>query len=501
MGKLLKSKWFWVLSTVAILLIIGFLVGIKIGKLITNYRKAREEALKQKSLIAEVADLPITKLEFQSALNRELLRVFYILGVMRAADRGDMKIKTFRQLVDDKILELLGKEHKIKVEKEEIDKRIAKIKEGLFKPEEGISDNEKYFDSMVRLMGFRSEKEFRDSIKYEILEHKLAKKIFPDVKISEEEVENEVPFIELQQIFLQFSPETKATIYEKAKKIHQMLLNGQSFDELAKKYSNEVFSVVGGRLGWRKKGEMLPLYWQEVSKLKVGEISNVLDLDIGGYLIIKCLNRRAPGDKTYETIKAVIREVAKVNKRKNKFLFYFISKKNELGKQNKIKIYDPYLLANKYVVQGDYETAIKYLNESLKLDGEDPYVHMEIAILLQKKDKHDEAEKEFQKAIKLAPQDGFLYLKLGDAYLQKGDLAKAILQFQKASTLAKYDFEMHQYLEKVYTQLGMLKDAELEHERYIEALKRRRPAETTRMQAPKGTIEKKIPEFEIRELR
>ncbi len=76
---------------------------------------------------------------------------------------------------------------------------------------------------------------------------------------------------------------------KKAEKILRRIQAGESFSELAKKYSDDVSAHSGGKLGVVSRGMMLPEFEVAAFNLKIGEVSNVVKT-MNGFHIIKCDN-------------------------------------------------------------------------------------------------------------------------------------------------------------------------------------------------------------------
>jgi len=83
---------------------------------------------------------------------------------------------------------------------------------------------------------------------------------------------------------------------------------GESFAELAKKYSRDTGSASkGGDLGWFSKGMMVPEFEKAAFALKKGEISGVVKTKFG-FHVIKCFDKDTGFEPTYENTKAKIQE-------------------------------------------------------------------------------------------------------------------------------------------------------------------------------------------------
>ena len=79
---------------------------------------------------------------------------------------------------------------------------------------------------------------------------------------------------------------------ELAKTLRQRVLNGESFHELAKEFSEDIGSAQeGGDLGWTSPGQMVPAFEQAMQNTDVGEISPPVKSQYGWH-IIKVEDRR-----------------------------------------------------------------------------------------------------------------------------------------------------------------------------------------------------------------
>ena len=67
-------------------------------------------------------------------------------------------------------------------------------------------------------------------------------------------------------------PEIEAN-YEKSMEVYKILLSKKSFEEVAKKYSNDSTAKSGGNIGWKKEGDLPQLFNDQIAKINVGEIT------------------------------------------------------------------------------------------------------------------------------------------------------------------------------------------------------------------------------------
>jgi peptidyl-prolyl cis-trans isomerase SurA len=93
----------------------------------------------------------------------------------------------------------------------------------------------------------------------------------------------------------------------RAADIHAQLRNGASFEELAKRYSEDASAASGGVLGSFKKGEMLEEFEEQVAKLKPGEYSEPFRTRVGVH-IVRLDEAVGESKQSLETLAGDIRE-------------------------------------------------------------------------------------------------------------------------------------------------------------------------------------------------
>jgi len=332
-------------------------------------------------------------------------------------------------------------------------------------------------------LGFSNEGEFRQYLKPEILEIKLSGHLFPHYEVTDEEVRESLPTLHLRQIYFQMDTsrsdsdvdinEARKRIRQRAQKAYEGLMAGEDFGKLAVKYSQEPYLTRGGDIGWVSKRMVVPQFWAVASSLKVGQISKPFETMYGIH-ILKLAGQRDPDDPALDMVKKLTKAYVIIRKRQADFTGWFFQKLRALEEEDKIKIYDPFLLATKYEIMGDMKMAIENYRKASEKEPDDPYLVVKIGEIVAKQGKHDEALEEFRRATEIAPMDASLYFTLGEVYMGYGEHQKALLEFRRASDLSKLDYELHLRLESLYTQLGLFEDADRERERYLKAVELRR---------------------------
>jgi len=98
-----------------------------------------------------------------------------------------------------------------------------------------------------------------------------------------------------------------------AKEIYAGLKNGEAFDEMARKYSDDMHASSGGDRGYVKKGEMMKRIDEVLFDLDLGEHSEIIRTDIGFHIFL--VEDKRPGqNRTFDQVKTRIEEIIFNNK-------------------------------------------------------------------------------------------------------------------------------------------------------------------------------------------
>ena len=148
--------------------------------------------------------------------------------------------------------------------------------------------------------------DIRDILKERLTVQKMNGEITANVKITPKEVKqyfDEIPKdslpyfqdeVEVGHIVKIPEPtkEQKMKIRDRLDKIRQRLLKGEEFGPLAQEFSEDYGSAKnGGDLGWQTRGVFVPKFEATVFRLKKGEISKVIESQLG-FHVIQLLERR-----------------------------------------------------------------------------------------------------------------------------------------------------------------------------------------------------------------
>jgi peptidyl-prolyl cis-trans isomerase SurA len=218
--------------------------------------------------------------------------------------------------------------NKLMVAKAEIDSVIVTDAEVIFQADQRFSMVMAQFggdESMVaEIYGKTADQlksEIEESLKEQLIIQKMQQKITDGLAVSPAEVKkfftsiprDSLPFFSAEVIVGQIvkKPEVnkaaKNQMENQLKEFKEMILNGTAdFQTLAQKYSEDPGSaMMGGELGFFRRGELAPEYEATALNLKPGEISNPVETMFGFHLI-QLLERRG---NTFNTRHILLRPV------------------------------------------------------------------------------------------------------------------------------------------------------------------------------------------------
>jgi parvulin-like peptidyl-prolyl isomerase len=98
---------------------------------------------------------------------------------------------------------------------------------------------------------------------------------------------------------------------DRAQQLHTRILNGEPFEQLAAQYSQGPAAAQGGDIGFVERGVILPDVEKVAFSLPVGQVSGVIETELG-FQILTVVDKRGAGLKPFtvvrEEIKATIEE-------------------------------------------------------------------------------------------------------------------------------------------------------------------------------------------------
>ena len=280
--------------------------------------------------VAVVNDEVITLTE----LDEEAAPTIKKIREQAPADQVNATIKQARkeilsEMIDRKLLAQRAEKRGVDVPDSEVDAAVDRILE-----QNNINVDQ--FRTELAAMGTTEEK-YRESLRSQIVRSKLLNyEIRSKVVITNEQIEayyydkrdQDHPPTEGYHI-LQFGSAwgengRSATLEEslkRAEQLREMVLAGESFKEIAQKYSDLPSAEDGGDIGIFQKNELADYMWQAIKDLRPGEISKVIETP-AGYQFFKLISASQGGvtaQAPLDTVREEIRKTLYEQELKRKF--------------------------------------------------------------------------------------------------------------------------------------------------------------------------------------
>ena len=160
---------------------------------------------------------------------------------------------------------------------------------------------EQYFKKTI----LEIKEDFRDLIRDQLITQEMRNTITTDVTVTPSEVrqffnrlpEDSIPYIdakiEINQIVLYppYSEEATLEVRQHLLDLRKRITAGENFSTLAVLYSEHPTAPKGGEMGFMGRGEMDPDYAKAAFSLKKGQVSNIVQTEMG-FHIIQMIERR-----------------------------------------------------------------------------------------------------------------------------------------------------------------------------------------------------------------
>jgi peptidyl-prolyl cis-trans isomerase SurA len=250
-------------------------------------------------IVAVVNKEVITEYELAERLNR--IRKDLQRRGTPLPDRGEIEHQVLERLIIEKAQLQFAQETGLRVDDLELDRTVGRVAEG----------------NKLSLTVFRQMLErdaipfdvFREELRSEILITRLREReVTGKITVSEGEIETflleqserkgtateyNVAHI-LVRVPERASPEQLDTRRARAEEAIRRLRDGADFAQLAAGYSDAPDALQGGVMGWRSQERLPELYVEALTKLKPGDVSDVLRSP-AGFHVLKLLELRGAG--------------------------------------------------------------------------------------------------------------------------------------------------------------------------------------------------------------
>ncbi|HEY8418574.1 MAG TPA: SurA N-terminal domain-containing protein [Limnochordales bacterium] len=444
----LRRQMRWIIIVVVLAFVAGSLyIGVNFGQ------QATEAAVP----VAEINGQAISYAEFQRNYLNTLQLYTQLFGPVRGTLAEELRYLTLSNLVDSYLTLEAARAANLKVENSEIDATLSDIKAS-------FPDDAAYRQALTA--SGLTESRLRDLIREDLMMRKLQEQVrhaeFTDKQVREAMVEVRTRHILIEPAAdLEGEAAWEAALAE-ARALREQLLEGASFEELARAHSADAASAAaGGDVGWVSRLTPFVEPFKEAAlALEPGQISEPVRT-VYGWHLIQVTERREPTDEEFaERREAVLAQLQQAAA-DEQWSAWISQRRSEAN----LVIHDPQLRAHHMVRNGQLEAAIEEYEEALREDPVNPYLHVSLATVYEQLGRMDEAVSQYEQAVAKAPTDPELHLQLGLVYRAVGREEDAAASFRQAGELNPWDGQLQLTLRQLFTQMGLEEDARVAEER------------------------------------
>jgi len=214
-----------------------------------------------------------------------------------------LRCEIMDQLLSSKLLVNQAKLDSILVAEEEVEEQLnARIERILSYMNGDLEQFEAYYGQTVTQV----KEQFREDLRSQLLSERMRSQVLNGVNVTPSEVKNffnqipvdSLPYfsseVEVGEIVYipQVNAEERQKAITKLENLREQITTSvTTFEEAAKKFSDDGSARIGGDLGWAKRGKFVPEFEAAAYQLEQGEISQVVESEFGFHLI-QLLERR-----------------------------------------------------------------------------------------------------------------------------------------------------------------------------------------------------------------
>ncbi len=233
-------------------------------------------------------------------------------GGMSAEKLSKIQAKALAALVEKELQYQDGLARGVKPDSGAVDERYKSVIENY--------SNRKEFNKAIEKAGF-TEKLLKRFIVRELLSGKMRKQEvddkvrITDATIAEYYETNKSRYMKPEEyrastILVKVDPssntEERAKLKARAESLLKKIREGADFGQLAYDNSDDMSRIKNGDIGYFHAGRMVPEFEDAVKKLKIGEVSGIVE-SMYGYNIIKLTDKKEPRQLPFEEVKDKIR--------------------------------------------------------------------------------------------------------------------------------------------------------------------------------------------------
>ncbi len=259
--------------------------------------------------------------------------------LFKAENKKDLlkaEVQVIDYIIANKLIEKYAGENKISYTEKEFTDEYSKIQTTSFKTKEE-------FDKYLKDNGISGDL-LKTQLKNQLLANKVYDKITAGIAAADADVQKyyddnkstlflEPAQIKISHILVQFGDQdtakkTKEAALEKIKMVQQKIKDGETFDNMANKYSEDANSnTLGGDIGYFSKGQLVAEFENVAFTLAAGQISDIVETPYGFHLI-KVTDKKDERIKTFDEVKDSIKQYLESNLKNDKFNKFLLSLKD-----------------------------------------------------------------------------------------------------------------------------------------------------------------------------
>jgi peptidyl-prolyl cis-trans isomerase SurA len=276
-----------------------------------------EEGVLVDRIVAEVNDDIITLYDLNRKAAPYIKRVKAMARPLEEERRMiyEVREKVLNQMVDEKLTDQEIARYNIQVSEEAIDNTIEEMKKRSYMTDQQLRDQ-------LEKEGLTME-DYRTQMKNQILRARLVnREVKSKIVITDEDIrayyeKNRDRYagegsVHLRQILMKVpssaNEEEKQVVRQKLASIRQQVIDGASFEQLARDYSESPLAKDGGDLGTFKMSDLAPYILNALSGLNTGQVTEIVENDMGMQLFyIETLE--AGQSKSLEEVSAEIENI------------------------------------------------------------------------------------------------------------------------------------------------------------------------------------------------
>jgi len=215
----------------------------------------------------------------------------------------EIKCQILEAIMGQKLIVHQARLDSIEVSDDEINAQLDYRINGVLRQ---MNNDEEFFEEYYGMTVDKMRGNLREDLEQQLLAERMQAQLMQTVNITPNEVQqffdqiptDSLPYLSSEVEFAEIVIEPKVNDVEQSKALatcedlYEKIQNGESFEELAKKYSDDPGSGAnGGNLGFAPRGTFVQAFEEAAYNLDVNEVSEPVETEFG-YHLIKMLEKK-----------------------------------------------------------------------------------------------------------------------------------------------------------------------------------------------------------------